>query len=92
MKKVLLILTVTILVLSGCSQADRVSSNMSKESDNFNVVVFTTPNDAELYQASLVGRSNIMNTHHTINLPDVTSKDIYIGIITKEKQSILSKL
>ena len=57
-----------------------------------NIVVFTTPNDAELYQATLAGRSNIMNTHHTINLPDVTSKDIYIGIITKEKQSILSKL
>lgn len=56
-----------------------------------NVVVFTTPTDAELYQASLVSRSNIMNTNHIIKLPDVTSKDIYIGAITKEKQSILNK-
>lgn len=57
-----------------------------------NIVVFTTPNDAELYQASLVSRSNIMNTNHIIKLPDVTSKDVYIGAITKEKQSILNKL
>ena len=38
MKKLLVITTLLVLVLSGCSQADRVSSNMSKESDNFNVV------------------------------------------------------
>lgn len=56
-----------------------------------NLVVFTTPTDAELYQASLVSRSNIMSTNHIIKLPDVTSKDIYIGAITKEKQSILNK-
>lgn len=34
MKKLLVIATILVLVLSGCSQADRVSSNMSKESDN----------------------------------------------------------
>lgn len=56
-----------------------------------NVVVFTTPTGAELYQASLVSRSNIMNTNHTINIPDITGKDVYIGAITKEKQSILNK-
>lgn len=38
MKKLLVIATLLVLVLSGCSQADRVNSNMSKESDNFNVV------------------------------------------------------
>lgn len=57
-----------------------------------NVVVFTTPTDAELYQASLVSRSNVMNTNHTIKLPDITGKDVYIGAITEEKQSILDKL
>ena len=57
-----------------------------------NIVVFTTPTDAELYQASLVSRSNIMNTNHIIKLPDVTSEDVYIGAITREKQSILNKL
>lgn len=41
MKKLLLVLLslVTILILGGCeSQADRVSHNLSKEADNFNVV------------------------------------------------------
>ena len=57
-----------------------------------NIVVFTTPNGAEIYQASLAGRSNIMNTNHIIKLPDVTSKDVYIGAITKEKQSTLNKV
>lgn len=41
MKKVmLLILTVSIMVLviTGCTQADRVSHNLSKEADSFNVV------------------------------------------------------
>ena len=57
-----------------------------------NVVVFTTPIGGELYQASLVSRSNIMNTNHIIKLPDVTNKDVYIGAITKEKQSTLNKV
>ena len=56
-----------------------------------NIVIFTTPIGGDLYQASLVSRSNIMNTNHIIKLPDVTSKDVYIGAITKEKQSILNK-
>lgn len=41
-KKNKLVLLVTIIlnlcVLAGCSQAERVSSNLSKEADNFNVV------------------------------------------------------
>lgn len=57
-----------------------------------NVVVFTTPIEGELYQASLVSRSNIMNTNHIIKLPDVTNKDVYIGATTKEKQSTLNKV
>lgn len=57
-----------------------------------NVVVFTTPTGSELYQASLVNRSNIMSNNHTIKLPDVTGKDIYIGAITKEKQTTLLKV
>ena len=41
MKKKLIIAIVTILALStliGCSEADRVSHNLSQEADNFNVV------------------------------------------------------
>lgn len=41
-KKNKLVLLVTIIltlcILAGCSQAERVSSNLSKEADNFNVV------------------------------------------------------
>lgn len=37
MKKVLIIL-VMIMVLDGCTQADRVSQNVSQEADNFNVI------------------------------------------------------
>lgn len=36
-KTVALALTATI-ALSGCTQADRVSANLSKEADNFNVI------------------------------------------------------
>lgn len=57
-----------------------------------NVVAFSTPTGTELYQASLIDRSNIMNTTHEININDITGKDIYIGAITKEKQSTLSKV
>lgn len=68
-------------------------SNLTVVTDRpTNVVVFTTPVEGELYQASLVSRSNIMNTNHIIKLPDVTSKDVYIGAITKEKQSALNKV
>ena len=34
----LVLLTLTLMLLTGCSQADRVSHNLSKEADNFNVV------------------------------------------------------
>lgn len=33
-----LVLSLTLMLLTGCSQADRVSYNLSKEADNFNVV------------------------------------------------------
>lgn len=38
MKKIIIISTilVTVVLLAGCSQADRVSSNLSKEADSFN--------------------------------------------------------
>ena len=39
-KKIIMILTTVSLltVFTGCSEADRVSSNLSQEADNFNVV------------------------------------------------------
>lgn len=38
MKKLIVVALLLVTVLAGCSQADRVSSNMTEESDNFNVV------------------------------------------------------
>lgn len=68
-------------------------SNLTVVTDRpTNIVVFTAPIGGELYQASLVNRSNITNTNHIIKLPDVTNKDVYIGAITKEKQSTLNKV
>ena len=39
-RKVLLVLSICVLMLSfgGCNQAERVSRNLAKEADNFNVV------------------------------------------------------
>lgn len=38
MKKLIVVALLLVTVLAGCSQADKVSHNMSEESDNFNVV------------------------------------------------------
>lgn len=38
MKKLIVVALLLVTVLAGCSQADKVSQNMSEESDNFNVV------------------------------------------------------
>lgn len=37
-KKLFLVIMAAGLVLGGCSQAERVSHNLSKEADNFNVI------------------------------------------------------
>lgn len=40
MKKILITITILIALLgmAGCTQADKVSENLSQEADNFNVV------------------------------------------------------
>lgn len=37
-KKLLIVAAILIIVLTGCDEASRVSSNLSKEANNFNVV------------------------------------------------------
>ena len=41
MKKILITITILIALLgvAGCTQADKVSQNLSQEADNFNVVI-----------------------------------------------------
>lgn len=46
MKRLAIIATCGLLFLTGCSEANRVSSNLSQESDNFNVVRKVTVIDA----------------------------------------------
>lgn len=57
-----------------------------------NIVLFQVPKGFDLYNATIIKRDNTMSTNHSIDVTgvDFTDVDIYIGIITKEKQSILS--
>ena len=56
------------------------------------LAVFTTPTGAELYTASVSGRSNNFKTTHTVDIGDVSGKDVYIGVNSSTKQSALIKL
>ncbi|WP_412521227.1 hypothetical protein [Staphylococcus simulans] len=56
------------------------------------LAVFTTATDAELYTASVAGRSNNLKTTHTVDIGDVSGKDVYIGVNSSTKQSALIKL
>ena len=63
MKKILIILLCVVMfaILTGCNQADRVSTNVSKEADNFNVTrrvtVFNTRSDTVLLE--IIGNLSI---------------------------------
>lgn len=56
------------------------------------LAVFTTETGAELYSASVAGRSNNLKTTHTVDIGDVSGKDVYIGVNSSTKQSTLIKL
>lgn len=69
MKKTILLislLAVMALVLTGCTQADMVSANISKEADAFNVVrrisVINMRSDKPLFE--LIGQFSISNNSH----------------------------
>lgn len=64
MKKRAAILLIAIcVILSGCNQADRVSQNISKEADNFNIVrrltVINARTDAPLFE--MIGTFSLSN-------------------------------
>lgn len=58
-----------------------------------NIVVFGVPTGGQLYQASILKRHNTMSDEHVIDITgiELTNQDIYVGAITKEKQSVLSR-
>lgn len=56
------------------------------------LAIFSTYKDSELYTASILGRRNVFNRMHSIDIGDVTNKDVYVGAISETKQSILQKV
>ena len=56
------------------------------------LAIFSTYKDSELYTASVLGRRNVFNRMHSIDIGDVTNKDVYVGAISETKQSILQKV
>lgn len=68
MKKMLSVMLVVLFVvgLAGCTEADRVSANISKQADLFNVTrrlaVINARTDKPVFE--LVGRFSVSNTSH----------------------------
>lgn len=65
MKRIIMIL-IMVLLLTGCNEASKVSHNVSKEADNFNVTrrvtVFNIRTDTVLMQ--MTGKISIENNTH----------------------------
>ena len=66
----LAMLSAVVLALSGCTEADRVSHNVSVEADNFNVTrritVINTRSDAPLLE--IIGNFSIQNTSGDVDI------------------------
>lgn len=68
-KRIVLVvlLAMVCFTLIGCTEADKVSANISKEADNFNVIrrlsVINARTDKPLFE--LVGAFSIGNTNHS---------------------------
>ena len=66
MKKIICLILIVVMVIGlvGCSQADRVSHNISKEADRFNVTrrlaVINARTDKPIFE--VIGRFSISNT------------------------------
>lgn len=81
MKKIFLIvlLVVMLLMLAGCNEADRVSSNISKEADNFNVTrrvtVFNTRTDKVLLE--VIGTLSVLHSSGDVDIIIETGPNQY---------------
>lgn len=64
--KLLIVLFLTMILLVGCNQASRVSHNISKEANNFNVqrrlVTLNLRSDKVIFEA--IGSFSILNNGH----------------------------
>ena len=90
-KKVILLLTLLTILLASCREADKVSHNISKEADNFNVIrrvaVINTRTDKVEFE--VIGRISIYDntsskeSTSTLTVVVETDKDKYKKHIIK---------
>lgn len=78
-KKIMIILIVMTIALGGCRQAERVSHNISKEADNFNVIrrltVINARTDKPMFE--LIGAFSFELESNRIIATVETGKDEY---------------
>ena len=82
MKKRIIITIIAVIVLvafTGCNESDRVSSNISKEADNFNVIreltVINNMTDKVVFQ--MTGNLSIYDDGNQLEITVKESKDNY---------------
>ena len=87
MKKVLLSLVVVLILLTGCREADKVSTNISREADEFRVqrriVFYNSITDTYMLEvvgncAVDLGRSNVLEL--TCKIADKKYQKHYLGL------------
>ena len=75
----IILIVVMLLMLAGCNEADRVSSNISKEADNFNVTrrvtVFNTRTDKVLLE--VIGTLSVMKSSGDVDIIIETGPNQY---------------
>jgi len=79
----------TLPVISSDSVSSEVLTVVTDKPTN--MVLFAATRGADVSTAVMLLRDNTMETTHTVNLSTADQgKDIYIGVVTREGQSILS--
>ena len=78
-KKLFILMLLCLLILSGCNEADRVSTNVSKEADNFNVTrrvtVINTRSDKILLE--IIGTLSIKHSSGDVDIIVETGPNTY---------------
>lgn len=90
-KKILLLLSFLTILLASCREADKVSHNISKEADNFNVVrrvaVINTRTDKVEFE--VIGRISIYDNTSSKDSTSTLTVDQYKYEINYMPESIL---
>jgi len=73
--------------------ATKVGDTLTVETDKLaKIVVYSVPTGTDLYNASVLSRSGVLSSTHEIDVTgiDFSNIDVYVGAITKNRQSTLS--